>query len=306
MLAVIAFPVVCHAESDTAADAETLIGEARSFDGMYCGSSREDREKAIAMYESAIGTQPGRTQTLEILFRLAQLHGTNYQISKGEKPRYGQAMRLYERIVSEYPSDEPLAMQSLICIGDICVTEWRFSDALQWYGRALEVPIDGLLQGKDALGADPDRRTEYEQMAGRIERLQFYQSSAVQATAYAANQISPSVRIGLLENLLSRHREDHIREAVARVLAKTGKVELFGLPAHLEDMPSCDEPAAGAKESGRIDAPATLDPDAVPRTAVEPGAPGSYRGIAAIILIASAGVSVFWRLVTRQSRARNP
>lgn len=300
MLVVLLLPVVCRADSDATADAAQLIGEARRFDGIYCGLQQEDREKAIAAYEAALRANPDHTQTLEVLFRLAQLHGTNYQIPKGEKPRYGQAMQLYQRIVSEYPHDEPLSMKSLICIGDICVTQWRFVDALRWYDRALEVNMDDLLQQQDAMRDDSDHRAEFERVTARMDRLQFYQSCAVEAISYTAMRIDPSVRDGLLESILRRRREEHVREAVVSALAAS-KVELFPLPAGLEEMTPYTEPAV---QTSSVIASPTPAIDIEPVVAAAPEASASYRDITVVTvatIVVIAGAFIFYRRIRNHS-----
>lgn len=294
-------PTLCHAESDVAMDAAALIGEAHKVDSMYCNSEQEDREKAIATYEAALKAQPDKAQTLEILYRMAQLHQTNYQIPKGEKPHYDQAMRLYHRIIAEYPPDEPLVIKSLICAGDVCVTTRQFADALRWFCRALDVNVNDLLEQQKAIGDSPEHHAEYERIERKIKEIQFYQSGAVTAISSTVGYIDPSMRKDLLESIVSRHPGVHVRDAVTAAWARKGSAKLFPLPANIEDMNSSNEPPVAAKEPGPSVPHA---PDAPPLVAAMPKTPASYQVIAValvgIALVVGIGVLVVRRKIGNQ------
>jgi len=302
VFAVFLLAAVCHAESDAPTEAARLMEEARSCDAGYCGSERADREKAIATYEATLKADPDKDQTLEILFRIAQLHSVNYHVAKGEKPRHGHAMQLYQRIVSEYPSDEPLAMASMIHIGSIHVIERRFLEALSWYNRALEVPLDDLLRQQDAMRDDPDRQDDFERITKRIEQLRFYQSCAVGAASSAAMLVDRSLRASLLEDILRRHSEDHIHKAVASIVERDN-IELYRLPENIADLPSATTLPSLA--SGRV-ATATSadgDEDQAAASSESPSLHGSTMIIIAccvVVLVMISGGYMFYRRTRNQ------
>jgi hypothetical protein len=234
------------------------------------------------------------------LFRITQLHSVNYHVAKGEKPRHGHAMQLYQRIVSEYPSDEPLAMASMIHIGSIHVIERRFLEALSWYNRALEVPLDDLLRQQDAMRDDPDRQDDFERITKRIEQLRFYQSCAVGAASSAAMLVDRSLRASLLEDILRRHSEDHIHKAVASIVERDN-IELYRLPENIAELPSTTAPPL--LTDGRVATATSADDDGEPlattvsRTSQSHGNTITFVSIAISTLIVIVGGYMLFRRI---------
>ena len=69
---------------------------------------------------------------------MAQLYGSAYQLEKGEKPDFHQAIKLYKQIVEEFPKDEPLVYKAMSSLCDHYTTLWDFEEGLKWSKKTLE------------------------------------------------------------------------------------------------------------------------------------------------------------------------
>ncbi|NIP52252.1 MAG: hypothetical protein GWN76_02295, partial [candidate division Zixibacteria bacterium] len=78
----------------------------------YTLGPEASQKKALSLYQSALAADPDKKQRLHILYRMAQLNGSAYQLEKGEKPDFQKAIKLYKEIINSYPEDEPLVYKA--------------------------------------------------------------------------------------------------------------------------------------------------------------------------------------------------
>ncbi|MHC4705179.1 MAG: hypothetical protein ACYTFQ_31905 [Planctomycetota bacterium] len=85
--------------------ASELIEHAHKYDNMYVSSSDASQQKALEFYQAALRAGPDDKQQLHILYRMAQLYGSAYEVQKGEKPDFRKAIQLNEQIIDSYPPE---------------------------------------------------------------------------------------------------------------------------------------------------------------------------------------------------------
>lgn len=73
-------------------DTEDFIRQAHQYDNMYALGPQTSQQAALRLYEQALTTEPDDQQRLHILYRMAQLNGSAYQLEKGEKPDFHRAI----------------------------------------------------------------------------------------------------------------------------------------------------------------------------------------------------------------------
>ena len=222
-----------------------LIEQAHKHDNMYTLGPEVGQQEALSLYQSALAAEPDRKQRLHILYRMAQLNGSAYQLEKGEKPNFQEAIKLYKEIISSYPPDEPLVYKAMSSISDHYTILREFDTAIEWSKKALVYDTSKIARKLEAIGklsetleqhGDSMTAQEQHQAAEQIEqvyslrkalgKIQRYQKIAVDQVAYSANLINPSAAIGELGSIAQKYSgtfiadraAEHIRETTARMM----------------------------------------------------------------------------------------
>ncbi len=222
-----------------------FIRQAHKHDNMYTPGREAGQQKALSFYQSALAAEPDRKQRLHILYRMAQLNGSAYQLEKGEKPDFQEAIKLYKEIISSYPKDEPLVYKAMSSISSHYTTIGEFETAIEWSKKALGYDTSKIARQLEAIEklretidqhGDSMTAQERERAAEQIEqayslrkvlnKIKRYQEIAVDQVAYSANLIDPSAAIGELGSIARKHAgtfiadraDEHIRETTARMM----------------------------------------------------------------------------------------
>ncbi|NIP25676.1 MAG: hypothetical protein GWN67_15255, partial [Phycisphaerae bacterium] len=217
-----------------------LIEQAHKHDNMYTLGPEASQQKALSFYQSALAAEPDKKQRLHILYRMAQLNGSAYQLERGEKPNFPEAIRLYKEIINSYPPDEPLVYKAMSSISDHYTTFREFETAIEWSKKALEydtsriaTQLEIIENLKEPLEQHGDSMTAREQhlSAEQIEqahslrkalgKIRRYQEIAVDQVAYTANIINPTAAIGELGNIAKRYAGTFIADRAADLIRET-------------------------------------------------------------------------------------
>jgi len=221
------------AQQQTAAD---LIRQAHEYDNMYNLGPETSQQKALSLYQSALAASPTEKQRLHIIYRMAQLYGSSYQLEKGEKPDFHRAIQLYQQIIDSCPENEPLVFKAMISIGSHYTTLWDFEKGLKWFKKTLEYDTSGLQQQlkdielkKQELDLRPVRRPSDAIMKARrleskrlsmrahslrqtLELIKVYQQTAVDQVAYCGGLIDPFRAHGELRVIIEEYSGTFIAE----------------------------------------------------------------------------------------------
>jgi hypothetical protein len=226
-----------------------FIAQAHKHDNMYTLGRDADQQKALSLYQSALAAEPDKKQRLHILYRMAQLNGSAYQLEKGEKPNFQEAIKLYKEIISSYPPDEPLVYKAMSSISSHYTTLREFETAIEWSKKALEYDTSKITRKLEAIGrlkeafeqhGDSMTAQQQQQVAEQIKQVYFlrkaldkiqrYQKIAVDQVAYSANIIDPSVAIGELGSIAQRYAGTFIADRAAEHIRET----MAGMKEYLE------------------------------------------------------------------------
>ncbi|MDH4241253.1 MAG: hypothetical protein OEW48_16975 [Phycisphaerae bacterium] len=226
-----------------------LIGQAHKHDNMYTLGPEASQQKALSLYQSALSAEPDKKQRLHILYRMAQLNGSAYQLEKGEKPNFPEAIRLYKEIISSYPKDEPLVYKAMSSISSHYTTLREFETAIEWSKKALEYDTEKIARQLEAIEklsetldqhGDSMRAEEQYQAAEKIEqayslrkvldKIKRYQEIAVDQVAYSAKLIDASTAIGELGSIAQKYSGTFIADRAAEHIQET----LAGMKEYLE------------------------------------------------------------------------
>jgi tetratricopeptide (TPR) repeat protein len=207
-----------------------LIAQAHKHDNMYTLGPEASQQEALNLYQSALAAEPDRKQRLHILYRMAQLNGSAYQLEKGEKPNFQEAIRLYKEIINSCPPDEPLVYKAMSSISDHYTTLREFESAIEWL-EAIEKLRENFEQHGDSMTAQQQQQAEKQilqaySLRKALDKIKRYQVIAVDQVAYSANIIDPSIAIGELGSIAQKYSgtfiadraTGHIRETTARMM----------------------------------------------------------------------------------------
>ena len=192
-----------------------LIGKAHQHDNMWASDEDASRRKALEHYSAALLAEPDDEQRLHVLYRMAQLYGSAYQLEKGEKPDFRRAIELNRRIVDAYPPTEPLVAKALISLGDHHVTLRQFEKGLTYFQRVLEYDTRELEQLRD----DAENEDDIRRIEATIARIKQFQEIAVDQVGYCAALVHPLCARASLQTIAATHRQSFLREYAARKMA---------------------------------------------------------------------------------------
>lgn len=226
-----------------------FIAQAHKHDNMYTLGPEAGQQEALSLYQSALSAEPDRKQRLHILYRMAQLNGSAYQLEKGEKPNFQEAIKLYKEIISSYPPDEPLVYKAMSSISDHYTTLREFETAIKWSKKALEYDTSKIARKLRAIGklketleqhGDSITAQQQQQVAEQIKqayslrkalgKIQRYQKIAVDQVAHSANIIDPSTAIGELGSIAQKYAGTFIADRAAEHIRET----MAGMKEYLE------------------------------------------------------------------------
>lgn len=210
-------------DGKTAAD---LIAKAHKHDNMYTLGPQASRQKALEYYRPALETHPDDKQRLHILYRMAQLHGSAYQLEKGEKPNFAEAINLYKKIIDSYPPDEPLVFKAMISIGDHYVSLWQFPHAIEWFKRPLSYDLSQMENALRDL-KESGRTKEAASLEDTMNKIRRYQDIALDQVVYAATRIHSDLRNPFLTQIGGEHPGTQIAERAQQLMVE-------GLPEIIE------------------------------------------------------------------------
>ncbi len=238
------FPVLLLATATLKAEdpdkVAELIAQAHKHDNMYTLGPETGQQEALSLYQSALAAEPDKKQRLHILYRMAQLNGSAYQLENGEKPNFQEAINHYKEIISSYPKDEPLVYKAMSSISSHYTTLREFETAIEWSKKALEYDTSKITRKLEAIGklketfeqhGDSMTAQQQQQAAEQIEqayslrktlgKIQRYQKIAVDQVAYSSNLIAPSTAIGELGNIAQRYAGTFIADRAAERIRET-------------------------------------------------------------------------------------
>lgn len=226
---VIGPPEATTREGKTWRAVEDIIAKAHEYDINYAPKESVDRNKAIAGYEKAMAAGADYSQRLHVLFRLAQLHGTSYDKTIGEKPDYPTAIRYCKMIVEEYPQWEPLAVKALNTIASYHLAGRQPEVALDWFKQSLQFDVNALEtsipEAKVPPGAPPSMNARSElypeadtsrmseaQAHQQVERIKVYQATAVKSIGDISWRISPELFAAEMKGIIDRHPNTYVAQ----------------------------------------------------------------------------------------------
>ena len=224
-------------EPDKVAD---FIEQAHKHDNMYTLGPEASQQKALGLYESALSAGPDKKQRLHILYRMAQLNGSAYQMENGEKPDFQEAIKLYKEIIDSYPPEEPLVYKAISSISSHYTTLREFETAIEWSKKALEYDtskiarkLEAIEKLKETVEQHGDSMTASERHLSAEQIEQVYslrkalgkirrcQEIAVDQVAYTANIIGPSAAIGELGSIARKYSGTFIADRAAEHIRET-------------------------------------------------------------------------------------
>ncbi len=238
------FLISTTVEAATTQNVSELIEQAHKHDNMYTLGPEASQQKAVSLYEKALAAEPDEQQRLHILYRMAQLYGSSYQLEKGEKPDFPKAISIYKKIIESYTPQEPLVYKAMSSLCDHYTTLRQFKTALKWSKKILEYDTDqidkqiGDLERKKQLlymhnqpQADSlthqERREIIEQVKQQpslkksLDEIQRYQKTAVDQVTYSAILIDPHLALGELQAIIKKHEGSFIAERAVKRLKET-------------------------------------------------------------------------------------
>jgi len=229
--------IAATAEAGSIGKVDDLISQARKYDSKYTLGPQTSQQKALELYQSALISGLSKEQRLETLFRMAQLNGCAYKVSKGEKPDYQKAISLYEQIVNEYPPDEPKVQMAINMISSHYTNLGQFEKSLEWSKKVFEHDISEMTGQLKALEQEiqnfvyetctPEELREHRKRAKQAASLRKVldvkernQRVAVDIVAYSATRIDPLRAHGELRALIRKHPDTVIENRAAERLAE--------------------------------------------------------------------------------------
>ena len=260
-LTIVLMSAVSPSKAQSRNTAVDIINEAHNYDISYTSGSTTNRQRALSLYSSALEAEPDDGQRLHILYRMAQLNGTNYRLDRGEKPDFHKAIELYKEIIDLYPPEEPLVHQAAILISSHYTSLGEFIKALEWSKKVFEFDttnmaeqIYALKQETKAYELDPSEsgsvrltreernnfKTQYRKLRNlknNLAKIQRFQEIAVRQLAFCAGSIDPLIAHGELRSLTKEHYDGPIAEEATRLLAMNmdEMADLWAPP--LDEMP---------------------------------------------------------------------
>jgi len=231
------------AEVSSAGEVDDLTSQAHKYDSAYTLGPQTSQQKALELYQSALAAGPSKEQRLDILFRMAQLYGANYQLDKGEKPDFHKAIEIYKQIVDLYPPEEPIVYQAAILISSHYTSLGEFDKALKWSKKVFEFDMTNMTEQIHALEhetkayeLDPSEsggvkltreeknnfKKQYKKLRNlknNLTKIQRFQEIAVSQLAFCASSIDPLIAHGELRSLTKEHYDGPIAEEATRLLA---------------------------------------------------------------------------------------
>lgn len=192
---------------ETVKTAAALIEQAHEYDNMYTLGPKASQHKAISFYQSALSAEPDDKQRLHILYRMAQLYGSSYDLSRGEKPNFVKAIKLNKQIAAKYPPKEPLVYKAMGSISDHYTTLREFESALKWAKKILEYDTTEQLESGQI-----DTKS--------VDRIRRYQRIAVNQIAYTADHIDYLRTHGELRHLSDKYYGTFIADRADELLAE--------------------------------------------------------------------------------------
>ena len=280
VLLALTLPLLWSSKQATTETAAERIERAHKHDNMYTLGPEASQQKALRLYASALEAEPDARQRLHILFRMAQLYGSAYQLEKGEKPDFRKAITLCEEIINTYPADEPLVHRARIAIGDHYVSLWEFERAVVGFKKTLEYDVSELEARAQSL-EEQGQQKEAEALRRVTQEIKDYQEVAVDQVAYSAGLIDPFLVHNELRNIAEDYRGTFIADRAARRLqenmdkfSELWAPQADGTPASGTRLEAGGSPAAGLSNNpdglepqrDKIDAAAEQGPVAVPNS----------------------------------------
>ena len=248
-----------------------LIGQAHKHDNMYTLGREASQQEALNLYQSALSAEPDKKQRLHILYRMAQLNGSAYQLEKGEQPNFQEAIKLYKEIINSYPPDEPLVYKAMSSISSHYTTLREFETAIEWSKKALVYDtskiarkLEAIEKLRETIDQHGDSMTAQQQQQASeqikqayflrkaLGKIQRYQKIAVDQVAYSAKIIDPSAAIGELGSIARKYAGTFIADRAAVHIRET----LAGMKEYLEpgneELPTPSGPTLHANVSTPI------------------------------------------------------
>jgi len=123
-------------------DRHRWIEEAKKHDCNY--TPQANRDKAVECYRKAISAMPASMNRMALEFRVAQLLGSVYQASKGEKARPDEAIAAYEGILKTYKPVQRRVINAMLLLGNLYKRKKDSVAAARCYEALLNVDMDKL------------------------------------------------------------------------------------------------------------------------------------------------------------------
>lgn len=193
-----------------------LIQQAHQYDSMYTLSPKTSQQDALNLYQQALNADPDDQQRLHILYRMAQLYGSSYDLSRGEKPNFLKAIELNKRIIAKYPPEEPLVYKAMSSICDHYTSLWEFEKTVKWSKKVLEYDTDRLIEQIKNTEQEKEKRS----LRKALDKIKRYQVIAVDQVAYATDHISYLLTHGELRAIAQDYAGTDIAERAEELLVE--------------------------------------------------------------------------------------
>lgn len=196
--------------------AAELITQAHKHDNMYTLGPDANQQKALSFYLSALAAEPDKKQHLHILYRMAQLNGSSYDLSKGEKPDFRKAIELNKQIIDSYPPQEPLVYKAMSSISSHYTTLWEFENAVKWSKKVLEYDTRQIAEQIETTEQDKEKHS----LKKALDKIKRYQKIAVDQAAYSADLIDPLRAHGELRGIIDKYNGTFIADRASKRLSE--------------------------------------------------------------------------------------
>jgi tetratricopeptide (TPR) repeat protein len=256
--------------------AKDMVRKARWFDPLYAARGKENRDKAIALYEEAIGLQPGASINAALADRIAELYAFYECRERGIRPDWGKAASWWERCIELTDPRQRMWAEAHMGLGGSLLLSGHPEQAVAAYRAILDVNVEELecprwqraagKQLENGTPADPSRMARSREAVRRIKR------KAVGKIYYVLIRVDGAAAVSTMLEIAKQHDGTPVGADAKQLAEKAladGRVSLYRY-RELED-------ALAEKLLARAEASSSRASSAEAAAAQKPPASGSQR-----------------------------